>query len=522
MVVATREHDWALGYWASAVRLIQVARGAGAKVLVIVLGEGSGDLPDGWQAYPDAAALLDLVERELRAAETAVSPPAMLVLTDDAGLAQRMAAPGCLPVVLEPVGGLWPAQDQYLSIDDARRLSPYFERPPAALLELLWTTAPEVLRHHELVSKRFADAMAGGGRVFVFGAGTVGRQVARIMRERGGPPVGFLDNDPATWRRVIDGLEVHGPTAVDPSRDLVMVAVGGHAADIEHQLDGLGVRHHFNLSELFYHLGLEPERDLAIELSGGVLQYQALFTLLADEDSRRTLNAVVRHRLTLDTAVLAAVCVHDFPQWFDASVVPERDDYILVDGGAYDGDTVASFAAAFSGHFARVYAFEPDAELASRTAERFKGDSRVRVYPCGLSNRSARAAFATTGATDGRLGGDAGARGAESGARRPHVPADYVMVDVASIDEVVHEPVGFIKLDVEGAELAALRGAARHIAADAPLLAVAVYHRAADIVEIPQHVLVQRGDYRLFLRHYTEVSFETVLYAIPSGGAAFG
>jgi FkbM family methyltransferase len=522
IVAVTREQDWASECWASVGRLVQVARGAGADVMVAVCGEGSTGLPGGFRACPGPAALLKLVEEELRTAGTVVRSLATLILTDDAAFAERAAAPGCLAIVMEPPPRPWPAQGTHLVVDDARRLVPYFERPPAALLELLRSTASEIQARHDVASARFARAVAHGGRVFVFGAGTIGRQVARTLRDAQVLPAGFLDNDPARWDRQVDGIEVQGPMVVDPSRDLVVVAVGRHAVTIEHQLDSMGVRHRFNLSELLFHLGERPERDLAGELAANALHYHALYTLLRDAESRRTLDAVVAHRLTLNTGALAAVCVHDAPQWFDEHVVPDRDDYVLVDGGAYDGDTVASFAAAYDARFGGVYAFEPDPELAGRAAERFRGDPRVRVYACGLSDRTTRATFAITGATNGRLGEAQTEAHSERGKSVPDARADHLVVDVASIDEVIRESVSFIKLDVEGEELPVLRGAVRHITSDAPLLAIAAYHRAADMWEIPQYILSLSHDYRLFLRHYTEVSFETVLYAVPASTAASG
>ena len=208
--------------------------------------------------------------------------------------------------------------------------------------------------------------------------------------------------------------------------------------------------------------------------------------------------------------------MRDAPQWFDPAVVPPRDDYVLVDGGAFDGDTTASFMAAFGGRFGGVYAFEPDPDLASRAAARVVADPRVHVFPEGLSDRGSWAAFLATGGTDGRIvEADRSVGYEQRGCLESRPWSDDVSVRVASIDERIREPVSLIKLDVEGAELAALRGAVGHIRSDAPLLAVATYHRASDMCAIPQYIVAQRGTYRLFLRHYTEVSFETVLYAVP-------
>ena len=73
-----------------------------------------------------------------------------------------------------------------------------------------------------------------------------------------------------------------------------------------------------------------------------------------------------------------------------------------------------------------------------------------------------------------------------------------------------------IKFDIEG-ELKALEGARSIIQAHAPCLAVAAYHSSLSFVEIPELVLSICADYQVFLRHYGECIYETVLYFVPKG-----
>jgi hypothetical protein len=72
----------------------------------------------------------------------------------------------------------------------------------------------------------------------------------------------------------------------------------------------------------------------------------------------------------------------------------------------------------------------------------------------------------------------------------------------------------YIKFDIEGVEAKALRGMKRNVAAFHPRLAVSVYHKPADLWEIPLLLNRMFPFYRLFLRHYTDSLLETVCYAI--------
>ena len=70
-------------------------------------------------------------------------------------------------------------------------------------------------------------------------------------------------------------------------------------------------------------------------------------------------------------------------------------------------------------------------------------------------------------------------------------------------------------MDIEGAELAALGGAQKTILRDKPRLAISVYHRPSDIWTIPRKLLSIHPDYKIYLRHYTESVYETVMFFIP-------
>ena len=71
-------------------------------------------------------------------------------------------------------------------------------------------------------------------------------------------------------------------------------------------------------------------------------------------------------------------------------------------------------------------------------------------------------------------------------------------------------------MDIEGSELDAIEGAKNLISLNHPRLAICVYHNAGDFWKIPQRILSIRSDYRIYLRHYTESIYETVMFFIPT------
>jgi len=83
---------------------------------------------------------------------------------------------------------------------------------------------------------------------------------------------------------------------------------------------------------------------------------------------------------------------------------------------------------------------------------------------------------------------------------------DYVTVE--KIDRV-----DFIKMDIEGAEISAIKGAETTIRTFKPKLAISVYHKWDDLLTIPTLIQDFRDDYKFYLDCTTGFGGEAVLYA---------
>ena len=89
------------------------------------------------------------------------------------------------------------------------------------------------------------------------------------------------------------------------------------------------------------------------------------------------------------------------------------------------------------------------------------------------------------------------------------------VVQGRSVDSVLQgAPVTFIKLDIEGAEIDALKGAKESIKKWKPRLAICIYHKPEDPIEIPLYIHGLVPEYRMYIRHYSTCKAETVLYCV--------
>ena len=185
-------------------------------------------------------------------------------------------------------------------------------------------------------------------------------------------------------------------------------------------------------------------------------------------------------------------------QYFEKDIISYGKDEVFIDGGCLNYASAKQFLKECSS-VKKIYAFEPDSESARRCEEEARkvANHNYKIIEKGLYSENTKLHFQSMG------NGCSGIT--ETG---------ECIVKVCTIDGEIAEPVTFIKMDIEGAELEALRGAEKTIKRYHPKLAICVYHKPEDIIEIPQYILEINPDYKLYLRHYSDNVGETVLYAV--------
>lgn len=188
-------------------------------------------------------------------------------------------------------------------------------------------------------------------------------------------------------------------------------------------------------------------------------------------------------------------------------VMPVYGDYVI-DAGACFGDTALSFSVAV-GKKGKVLSFEvvPDhIDVCTKNFDKNKDFSgNIKLYNYALSDR------ANTEINIELIG--AGSREIKDGISN----FNSIKVKTESIDNLVKEEklekIDFIKMDIEGAEMAALIGATETIRKFKPKLAISAYHKIVDFVEITNFIKSLEPSYKIFVEHYTIHSEETVIYA---------
>lgn len=135
-----------------------------------------------------------------------------------------------------------------------------------------------------------------------------------------------------------------------------------------------------------------------------------------------------------------------------------------VDGGAHIGMHTQPMAMLVGEH-GSVFAFEPIPNLADTVVYNCRGLPQVQVFNAALAATNGRTKFHL-------MSEEPWLSGITRRFESTDKPVTVIEVDTLSLDELADHPIRFIKLDLEGGEYHALRGANRLLAAQQPIIAL--------------------------------------------------
>lgn len=236
--------------------------------------------------------------------------------------------------------------------------------------------------------------------------------------------------------------------------------------------------------------------------------------MLSDEQSKRVYRNVLCNRLTWDMIEEGYVTDNQYFAVKDFMVRNPQD--ILIDCGAFTGDSVEQYIWKMDGVFRKIYAFEPDIRNFEAMRERLLRlrkewnirEEMIELYPYGVGDSDAEMALSRNFDNNGL-----GSKITDSRDRKIG-EADFIReVTLDSFFADRNEKVTFIKADIEGYEYRMLCGAKKLISNSRPRLAVCIYHNPTDLYSVPLLIRKINPDYRFAVRQHSYLLDETVLYA---------
>lgn len=348
----------------------------------------------------------------------------------------------------------------------------------------------------------FADLLKKNTRnVYIWGTGQVAQHFYHDMKSMGGIFQGFVDNNTELdGREICDGLHCIKPEELcNVEKLLVVVGVGMHSKDVFMQLERMGISEAIDATSFLMNFSFTKPEDYSIDAIRSKIRQ--VVNSLGDEKSAEVLYRRIQDFVYFTDALSMPNYFYDVyepNQYFVKDLISFSADDVLVDCGAYNGDTLQDFLR-LDYPFAKYISYELSKNNCEKIIEfsrGYTGEGQLHIVNAGVGaanediyyDENISSTTYSSSGTKGKL--------------------------VRLSDDLCKENVTFIKMDIEGAEMSALKGADELIVRCKPKLAICVYHKLEDLWEIPLYIISLSKDYKLYLRQHTPLYLETVCYAV--------
>jgi len=330
---------------------------------------------------------------------------------------------------------------------------------------------------------------------FVFGCNSLAQRISALIKING-----FIDD--VTHSTTFQGLPVIRSVDVPANSLVVSAIVGVLPISVERHLHNLLVDHidYFAFSKI-------SKLDLAAipfwegsheDMQTNLVRYKNIANRMGDEISQKTISDLISFRYEMNLKYMVGYTNRQHEQYFEPFLQLERKNLNFFDLGCFDGYTSAEFAR-LSPQYSSISAFEPVSRLHSDCCNNLCDLRDCVVYNFGASDLNQSLIFADDGSSSTVSSGEG------------------ELVSLKRLDDLTLPRPDLIKIDIEGAELQALRGMTGIIQESRPMMAIACYHYPDEILDIVDFWDSIGLTGTIELRHYTEGTTETVLFLVPNG-----
>ena len=230
-------------------------------------------------------------------------------------------------------------------------------------------------------------------------------------------------------------------------------------------------------------------------------KFEKMYQSLEDYRSKKIFYAILNNWYNYDFINLEQVMEKCFSHYFDLDIIPSCQEEVFVDLGAFNGDTVEDFIKIYGDNYKKIYAYEMTEQSMRELKERVKNYPRIIYEQKAVSDEvgmgSIKIHEISTSSNQLEL-------------------EEIGEIEVTSLDDDIGEKITMIKMDIEGSELKALKGAENHIIKDRPKLLLSVYHGYEELLILWEYLEKLDLSYHYYLRYYGGPIFPTeiVLFAI--------
>lgn len=332
--------------------------------------------------------------------------------------------------------------------------------------------------------------------IVFYGCGNIYPSVLTCWRKFINRNIDYVcDKNPAYWGATLSGVKCIAPADLIKIKDESIVFItAGMLHEIYDSLVNLGINNCYPIYDYDIYSGCMEEYNSSA-VHSKIIQ---VYDMLEDAKSKCVLKKIMIRifKGSSDPKLMHSICEDN--QYFAPDIIHLSQHESFVDVGAYDGDTVVEFLKRTNGKFDNIYAFElckDNFDTLQIAVSALPGNDHIHCFNMGCWDfkKDVKYSIALSSSTIG--GGE-------------------TIGYVDKLDSMLSDtPVTFIKMDIEGAEMNALRGAENIIRLQKPKLAICIYHDLRHFYEVPLYLKSLVPEYKIYIRHHTNSCYETVCYA---------
>lgn len=329
--------------------------------------------------------------------------------------------------------------------------------------------------------------------IVLYGMGNGADKIVSVLKNKEIPFKGIFASSGFVRNKTVYGLPLESYSTLKErfGKMIVLLCFGTHRADVMENIKRISKEQELYAPEVPV-VGQGLFNKEYYEENRG--EFEKIYSLLADEKSKSTFQNIIKYKISGKIDYLTE-CEAD-PQEPYISFLNNRGNEVILDLGAYNGDTALEFSAVFP-DYSKIIAVEPDKKTYKKLLLNTENVRDIDCHNICISDFTGRGLFLMNGGRNSLVG-----EGEET---------DFITVD----DLGLRENVTLIKMDVEGEEAKAIIGAKETILRHKPRLIISAYHRTEDFLRLPKEVFSIRNDYKIYMRHFPSLpAWDTVYYFI--------
>ena len=215
--------------------------------------------------------------------------------------------------------------------------------------------------------------------------------------------------------------------------------------------------------------------------------FDKAYSLLSDEKSKQSYIDILNFKVSGKTEYLFK-CERKKEEIYADYLCP-NDDEILMDLGAYDGDTIREFLNVTDNKYRKIYAVEADEKNYKKLIDKTSHLEKIETFNIAAWDKKETLFFEKKKGRNSKL----------SSSGKFELQAD-------SVDNILQgKEITLLKMDIEGSEKKALEGARKTIQEHRPKLYVCAYHRNSDMFTLPLKNNEICPDYKIYFAHHPYV-----------------